>query len=92
MYSEFAQTAREEGFPFLADLFGRVASIEQQHEENYRKELEKIKNGTVFTSNSAETKWICLNCGYVVTGKEPPKVCPACAHPQGYFKNQSKGQ
>ncbi len=90
MYSEFAQTAREEGFPILADLFARVASIEQQHEENYRKELQKVKNGTVFTSDSTETKWICLNCGYIVTGKEPPKNCPTCFHAQGYFKQYSE--
>ena len=86
MYSEFEQTAREEGFSTLADLFARVASIEKQHEQNYQQQLEKVKNGTVFTSNSEETKWICLNCGYVVKGKEPPKNCPTCFHAQGYFK------
>ena len=49
--------------------------------------LDEIKSGTVFSSPT-ETKWICLNCGYIVTGKEPPKICPTCSHPQGYFKKQ----
>ena len=86
MYSDFEKTARQEGFDVIADLFARVASIEKMHEENYQKALNKVKNGEVFQANDAQTKWICINCGYVVTGKEPPKICPTCSHPQGYFK------
>lgn len=89
MYAEFEKTAREEGFDAIAGLFARVASIEKQHEDNYQRELQRVRNGEVFTSQSADTKWICLNCGYVVVGKEPPKICPTCMHPQGYFKQQS---
>lgn len=85
MYDEFEKTARAEGLNGIADLFARVASIERSHEENYKKELGKLQSGTMFTSNSEETKWICLNCGYIVQGKEPPQVCPVCSHPQAYF-------
>ena len=87
MYAEFEKTARAEGFDAIADLFARVASIEKQHEENYRKALTELRNGEVFSSETS-VKWICINCGYVVEGKEPPKVCPTCSHPQGYFKKQ----
>lgn len=90
MYAEFEATARAEGFEVIADLFARVASIEKQHEDAYRAALQKVKNGTVFTSDNASTKWICINCGYVVQGKEPPAVCPTCSHPQGYFKIQKQ--
>lgn len=86
MYADFEKTARKEGFDAIADLFARVATIEKMHEENYRKALNKLKNGEMFTSNDTQTKWICINCGYVVTAKEPPKICPTCSHPQGYFK------
>ncbi len=86
MYADFEKTARAEGFEEIAQLFSRVASIEKMHEENYRRELERLKNNEVFTSGSESTKWICINCGYVVEGKEPPRVCPTCSHPQGYFK------
>ncbi len=89
MYSDFEKTARKEGFDAIADLFSRVASIEKQHEDNYRKALQKIKEGRMFSA-STSTKWICLNCGYVVEGKEPPRVCPTCSHPQGYFKEQTE--
>lgn len=88
MYAEFAQTAREEGFEYLAGLFDRVASIEKAHEERYVHYKESLNNGTIFTSDSASTKWICLNCGYVIEAKTPPMVCPTCQHPQGYFKKQ----
>ncbi len=88
MYSEFEETAKREGLDEIAALFGRVASIEKQHEENYRTTLAKLKYGELYHSSDENTKWICLNCGYVVTGKEPPQVCPTCAHPQGYFKKQ----
>lgn len=90
MYAEFEKTAREEGFDAIADLFSRVASIEKQHEDNYRQMLGRVQKGEIFQSDDSETKWICLNCGYVVKGKEPPAVCPTCFHPQGYFKKQAK--
>ncbi len=89
MYAEFANTAKEEGFGFLAGLFEKVASIEKMHEERYGKYLEDVRSNTVFTSNSDQTRWICLNCGYVVEGKQPPDVCPVCQHDRGYFKKQS---
>lgn len=86
MYAEFEKTARAEGFEEIANLFARVASIEKRHEANYRRALAKLKNGEVFTSDSESTQWICINCGYVIAGKEPPVICPTCSHPQGYFK------
>lgn len=85
MYAEFAATARAEGFEQLAYLFEQVAAIEKRHEERYLQYLKDVKDGTVFTSESTATKWICLNCGHVVTAKEPPQICPVCSHPQGYF-------
>ena len=88
MYAQFAKEARDEGFEALALLFDKVASIEKQHEQNYRSALEEIKNGTVFSDPNPETKWICLNCGYVVQGNTPPAICPVCSHPQGYFTRQ----
>lgn len=86
MYAEFEQTARREGFFAIADLFAQVAAIEKQHEQSYLQRYETIKDGKMFVGDSAETKWICLNCGHIAVGKEPPKVCPTCMHPQGYFQ------
>ena len=86
MYADFEKTARAEGFDTIANLFARVASIEKQHETNYRDALTRLKNGQLLHSESSTAKWICLNCGYVVEGNEPPKICPTCSHPQGYFQ------
>ena len=75
----------EEGFDRLAYLFEGVAQIEKEHEERYRKLLENIEGGLVF-SKDGDKIWKCRNCGHIVIGKEAPKVCPICAHPQSYFE------
>ena len=89
MYAEFEQTAREEGLDAIADMFARVAAIEKHHEKRYLAYLNDVKNGSCFTSDADSTAWICLNCGHIALGKEPPKICPVCSHAQGYFKKKS---
>ena len=85
MYSEFAKLAREEGFEQIAALFEGVAAIEKEHEERYRRLIENIEQGVVF-SKDGDTIWQCRNCGHICIGKEAPEVCPVCAHPQSYFQ------
>ncbi len=85
MYSGFAKTAREEGFEAIAKLFEGVAAIEKHHEERYRKLLKNIEDKVVF-SRDGDCIWQCRNCGHIVVGKEAPKVCPVCAHPQSFFE------
>lgn len=85
MYQEFAKTAREEGFERLAYLFEGVAQIEKEHEERYRRLLDNVNDGLVF-SKDGEKIWKCRNCGHIVIGKEAPEVCPICAHPKSYFE------
>ena len=88
MYAEFAKVAREEGFDALAYKFEAVAAIEKEHEERYRKLIQNIEEGLVF-SNEGDTIWVCRNCGHVVIGKKAPEVCPVCAHPQSYFERKA---
>ena len=85
MYPEFAKVAREEGFDRIAYLFEAVGAIEKEHEERYRKLLENVKDGLVF-SKDGDKIWKCRNCGHICIGKEPPQVCPVCNHPQSYFE------
>ena len=85
MYAEYAQTAKEEGFTEIAYLFEAVGKIEKAHEERYRKLLENVKDGKVFIADDVVI-WQCTNCGHIHVGKEAPKVCPVCAHPQAYFQ------
>lgn len=85
MYKTFAEEAREEGFENIAKLFEGVAAIEKEHEARYIKLLENIEGGLVF-SRDGDMIWQCANCGHIVIGKEAPKVCPVCAHPQSFFQ------
>ena len=49
MYATFAKEAREEGFDEIATLFEGVAAIEKEHEERYKKLLENVEKGLVFS-------------------------------------------
>lgn len=85
MYDRMAKEAKEEGFDHIAYLFKAVGEIEKEHEARYKKLLENIENGLVF-SKDGDRIWKCRNCGHIVIGKQAPEVCPVCAHPQSYFE------
>ena len=84
MYATFAKEAREEGFDKIADLFEGVAAIEKEHEERYRRLLENVQGGLVF-SRDGDRIWECGNCGHIHVGSIAPELCPVCAHPRAYF-------
>lgn len=85
MYPTFAKIAREEGFPEIAARFELVGEVEKHHEARYKKLLENIEDGIVF-SRDGDMVWQCINCGHIVVGKKAPKICPVCSHPQSYFQ------
>ena len=85
MYAEFAKVAKEEGFDKIAYLFNAVAEIEKGHEERYLALLNNVENNVVF-KREEKVVWQCSNCGHVYVGKEAPKVCPVCDHPQAHFE------
>jgi rubrerythrin len=85
LYPAFEKVARQEGFNEVADSFKEIAEVEKHHEERYRKLLENVKNNTVFKKDKV-VRWKCRNCGYIHEGKEAPKECPACKHPQRFYE------
>ena len=85
MYPEFARVAREEGFDAIATMFERVAEVEKEHEERYKKLLANVEGGKVFIREDV-VMWQCTNCGAIVIGKEAPELCPVCAHPKAFFQ------
>ncbi len=85
MYPRMAKEALEEGHEELARLFTEVGQAEKGHQLRYQKLLDNVQGGQVFKRAEVK-KWKCLNCGYIYEGTEPPKVCPACSHPQSYFE------
>ena len=89
MYDRMAKEAEEEGFIEIAARMRAVGAVEKHHEERYRKLLQNIEEGIVF-SREGDCIWICRNCGHVVVGKQAPELCPVCEHPQSYFELEAK--
>lgn len=84
IYPAFAETAEREGFTDIALRFRQLAAIERLHGDRFQRFARALEQGDLLHSD-APVQWICLNCGHVVTGTEPPVSCPVCAHEQGYF-------
>ena len=85
MYERMAVDAEEEGFSAIAKRFRAVADIERLHEERYRRLLQNIEEGIVF-SRDGDRVSVCRNCGHIVIGPKAPAACPVCAHPQSFFE------
>jgi rubrerythrin len=85
LYADFAKTAKKEGFADVAQSFEQIAKVEKFHESRYRKLIENVTKKEVFKKDKA-VKWHCINCGYIFEGAKPPKLCPACQHPQSYYE------
>jgi len=85
IYPDFAKVARAEGFADVAQSFEQIAKAEAFHEGRYNKLVANLDKGEVFKRKSP-VKWHCINCGYIAEGTEPPKVCPACKHPQAFYE------
>ena len=86
LYTEFSRVAREEGSPVIANMFANIAVVEQHHEARYRKLIERMDKGEVFSDPNPETIWQCRYCGYLQKGQNAPKACPVCRKPQAYFQ------
>lgn len=88
MYPEFLEQARKEKNERAVKFFENIIRIEQHHMKRYKLMQDRLQNGTLYKSDKEEY-WFCTNCGFLHRGKEAPKVCPNCLHPQGYFKRTS---
>ena len=84
-YTYYASKAKKDGYEQIAAIFAETADNEKEHEERYRKLLENVEDGLVF-SRDGDTIWKCRNCGHIVIGKKAPEICPVCAHPKAYFE------
>ncbi len=84
MYPEFADVAEKEGYREVAERLRAIAKAEEHHERRYKALLDAIESGRYFKRDE-EIEWICLECGYVHKGREPPEVCPSCGHPKAYY-------
>jgi len=85
MYPGFAKVAKEEGEIEAMMYFETVAKVEEEHAKRYKALLENLENDKLLKKDQP-VRWICRKCGYIHEGKEPPKGCPLCKHPKGYFE------
>lgn len=85
MYPRMAREAREEGFPEIAFTMEAIGKIEAAHRERYRKLLQELESGSFFAKEE-KVLWRCRECGHTHEGKEAPKLCPVCKHPQAFFE------
>lgn len=85
IYKGFMETAEKEGYPEVATFYKELMEVEEEHSKNFKWLFDKLKAETIFKGNK-DTKWYCMNCGYIYEGSEAPEVCPLCKFPRGYFK------
>lgn len=85
LYPHFADVAEQEGFQAIAAMYRNICVAEKAHEDRYRALLNNIEINQVFAKED-QVIWQCRNCGFIFEGKEAPKVCPACLHPQAHFE------
>lgn len=83
-YKGFADVAKQEGFATISTLFTNIASVEKIHADRFNKYVKELEEGSLFKKDQ-NIQWFCTNCGFIYEGKEAPKICPVCEHPQGYF-------
>lgn len=83
-YKGFADVAKQEGFTTISTLFTNIASVEKIHADRFNKYVKELEAGSLFKKDQ-NVQWFCTNCGFIYEGKEAPKACPVCEHPQGYF-------
>ncbi|MBP6066361.1 rubrerythrin [Bacteroides sp.] len=88
-YPHFADVAEAEGFHAIAAMYRNISIAEKAHEDRYRAFIANIENAQVF-AKEGEVVWQCRNCGYIEVGKEAPKACAACLHPQAHFEVQKE--
>ncbi|MFX1466798.1 MAG: rubrerythrin [Promethearchaeota archaeon] len=84
MYPEFAKIAMDEGYPELGEQLRSIALAEKHHRDRYTALLKEVEAGTVF-KKATPVDWVCLECGYVHNGTEPPEECPSCGHERNYY-------
>ena len=84
MYPDFADIAREEGHKEAEKLFRGIGKIEVEHENMFKRLLERLNADAEFISDDNQEAWICEVCGHIHYGKKALKVCPVCKHPQEY--------
>ncbi len=84
-YPEFINKAKEEGFEHLAGLFEKIAEIEKNHLEKFKKLKQSLENELNIPADTTPMLWECSACGAVIEQDTRPDYCPLCAHEDTFF-------
>ena len=90
IYPNFAQTAADEGFTDISSKFRMISDIEDKHKHRFEYYADLMKKDMLFRSDDTEERWMCLNCGHIHTGSEPPQNCPVCSVRQGFYVREAE--
>jgi rubrerythrin len=90
VYPDFARIADDEGFTGAARKFRAIAEIEKEHGTRFAYYAGLYREDRLFRSDDTQQRWICLNCGHIHVGSEPPQECPVCSAEQGYFIREAE--
>ena len=85
VYKYGAQTAKDEGFDEISELFAGILEIEKHHAHRFETLAAQIRMKTLF-NKPEQTQWICRKCGHIKISQCAPEICPVCKHPKGYFQ------
>ena len=85
VYPAFRDTAREEGYEDIAELYERIIRVEQSHRATFDALFEDVRAKTLYKAEKPRV-WKCSNCGNEGEGKAAWAVCPLCGIKQGYVE------
>lgn len=88
LYPFHARVAKEEGYPRIASAFRRIAETEQSHAQRFLQYAKALAEGSLFRDRR-RVSWVCLPCGQLHAGCEPPDCCSACGRDRGHFIRSS---
>lgn len=84
-YAEAIKTAKKEGFDSIAEAMEMIKKVEEHHSKLFLELHNQMKDKTIYKKDK-EVKWVCPDCGVVITGTEAPDECPLCKAKQGTFE------
>lgn len=84
VYQKFSEIAKQEGYDEVARDFKNIAEIEKTHGDRFAMVASFIENQQLY-QDTTTTRWMCLNCGFILESTQAPKQCPVCEHDQGFF-------
>ena len=90
VYPDFARIAAEEGFTDISSTFRMIAEIEDKHKHRFEYYADLMRQDKLFRSDDTNERWMCLNCGHIHTGSEPPQNCPVCSVKQGFYVREAE--